>query len=324
MITHYSPLNTAELNLLEGCYIPSAVKNINNASFQFWERALFQRAASVIIPEIIPKDWEGTTKDFLYYCLFAKGFVTVTHLNEFGDIFQPCTISGKDLYYQPTKCLVTNPAISKVSGNSGLELEIGKDCELLKLTPDYMGIWDIISFYAEKLALLDNAINLSIINGKFSFILGARNKVAGQAIKKALDKINRGEPAVVYDMKLLNDPTDHDVPYQLLDLGNVKEKYLTTMQLQDLSTLLNDFDAEIGIPSVPYAKKERMVSDEAQSRILDSTSRSQVWIDCLNSSCEKINALLPGINLKFKLRFDPEEMKEEEDEPVTNYPDRDV
>lgn len=315
---HYSPFDYAQLNLIEGTSIPSTVKNTNNASFVFWERSLFQRAASVIIPETLPADWEGATKDFLYYCLFAGGHVAVWDSAQFGNIFQPCGLSGYNVYYQPTTALIANPLMPK-----GLKLKIGEECEILKLTPDYRGIWDIISYYAEKLSLLDNAINMSLINGKFAWILGARNKVAGQAIKKALDKINRGEPAVVYDMKLLNDQTDKDSPFQMLDLGNIKDKYLTPLQLQDFQTLINNFDAEIGIPTIPYAKKERMVQDEAQSRIIDSTSRSQVWIDCLNSSCKKINALIPGINLKFKLRYDPKE-QEVKDESEQNNSNRDV
>ena len=298
----YIPMNYEGLNLINGTHLPSSIKNVNNRSFRFWERSLFQRACSVIIAEKIPAAWEGSVRDFLYYVLFASGYACVWHSPEFGDSFQPCGLTGHDFYYQPTEAIITNPALKDT-----LRLKIGKDCEILKLTPDYAGVWDVIAFYADRLSQLDNAINMSIINGKFSFILGARNKVAGQAIKKILDKINAGDPAVVYDMKLLNDPTDKDSPFQMLDFGNIKEKYLTTMQLQDLQTILNNFDAEIGIPTIPYAKKERMVTDEAQSRMIDSTSRSQVWIDCLNSSCEKINALYPQLGLKFKLRYDPQE-----------------
>ena len=316
---HYSPLNWEKLNLIEGRVLPSVVKNTNNASFVFWERSLFQRAASNIVPERMPEEWKGSVKDFLYYCLMASGRVAVWHSPEFGDTFQPCTLSGYDWYYNPTEALINNPLLTEAGGT---RLKIGMECEILKLTPDYSGIWDIISYYAEKLSLLDNAINMSIINGKFSFLLGARNKVAGQAIKKMLDKINAGEPAVVYDLKLVNDQTDKESPFQLLDLGNIKEKYLTTMQLQDFQTLINNFDAEIGIPTVPYAKKERMVTDEAQSRQLDATSRCQVWVDCLNSSADQIRRLYPTIDLKFRMRYDPEEGADN----VTgeDNPDRDV
>ena len=298
---HYIPKDYAQLNLIEGTRLPSVVKNVNNQTFMFWERSLFQRACSVIVTDSIPDSWKGSVRDFFYYVLFARGFMAVYHSAEYGDCFQPCGLSGRSFYYQPTEAIITNPALP-----SSLRLKIGTECEILKLTPDFSGVWDIISYYAEKLSLLDNAINMSLINGKFAFMLGARNKAAGAAIKKMLDKINAGEPAVVYDMKLLNDPTDKDVPWQLLDLGDIKNKYLTPLQLQDFQTILNNFDAEIGIPTVPYAKKERMVKDEAQSRQIDATSRSQVWIDCLNSSCDKINALFPQMSLKFSLRYPQE------------------
>ena len=90
-------------------------------------------------------------------------------------------MNGYDFYYQPTEAIISNPRYDA-------RLKIGEECEILKLTPDYFGIWDIISYYSEKLSVLDNAINMSLINNKFAFLLGARNKAAGEALKKMLDK----------------------------------------------------------------------------------------------------------------------------------------
>lgn len=300
----YFPLNYERLNEIEGCYIPSAVKSINNKTFEFWERSLFQRACSVLVAQDLPEEWVGDIKDFLYYCLFRFGKVIVWESAEYGKAFQPGNLKGYNFYYQPTSALIANPLLQQ-----SLELEIGRECEILKLTPDYRGVWDIISYYAEKLATLDNAINMSLINNKFAFILGARNKVAGQALKKMLDKVNRGEPAVIYDMKLLNDQTDKTEPFQVWERQrSLKDSYLTTDQLRDFQTLLNNFDAEIGIPTIPYEKKERMVASEADSRVMDSQSRATIWMETLNSSAEKINRLYPDINIKFELRFKPEEV----------------
>ena len=310
----YMPLNYDKLNAIEGTYFPSMVKSYNNKTFAFWERSLFQRAASVIKADL-PEEWVGDVRDFFYYVLFRFGYMPVFKQVEYGYTFQPATLKGYDWYYQPTSAIVTNPALDK-----SLELTIGTDCELLKLTPDYMGIWDIITYYAEKLSTLDNAINMSLINNKFPFILGARNKVAGQALKKMLDKINRGEPAVIYDMKLLNDQTDKVEPFMAWERKHsAKEDYLTPEQLQDMQTLLNAFDAEVGIPTIPYQKKERMVASEAESRQIDSQSRATIWIECLNSSAEKIKRLYPDITLSFELRYDPE--KEVND--VSSYDDTD-
>lgn len=306
---NYTPLNYNQINIAAGTYNPSPVKPYNNKTFAYWQRSLFQRATSVIVSDL-PDEWQGKVKDFLYYCLFKFGYVPVFYKAEYGITFQPASLTGFDWYYQPTKAIVANPQLIK-----SLELKIGEDCEILKLTPDYFGVWDIIEYYAEKLALLDNAINISLINNKFAFILGARNKVAGQALKKMLDKINNGEPAVIYDMKLMNDQTDKAEPFQVWERKNsLKDSYLTSDQLQDFLTIINEFDAEIGIPTIPYAKKERMVTSEANSRQADSKARATVWIECLQSSAKEVMKLYPKIKLDFKLRYDNEEVQDEQRE----------
>lgn len=303
--TRYIPMNYKQLNNAAGHYFPSQVKAYNNAAFKYWERSLFQRAQSVIVPDGLPDDWTGNTRDFLFYCILAFGYVCVFDSAEYGLSFQPCTLSGYDFYYQPTKALVSNPYLQE-------EFKIADDCELLKLTPDYEGITDIVTYYAEKLACLDNAINMSIINNKFAYFLGARNKGMASALKKMLDKINQGEPAVIYDQRILNDTQDKDVPYQFFERSNLKQSYLTTDQLQDFQTILNSFDAEIGIPTTPYQKKERMVTDEANSKVYDATSRATIWIETLNDSADRVNDMF-GTDINFELRYSLDSMMNDEE-----------
>ena len=289
----YIPMNYNTINVYSGLHNPSQVKSINNRSFSFWERSLFQRACSVLDFEL-PEEWDGSTRDFFYYCLFKFGYVAVFKREDLGIVFQPCTLKGQDFYYQPTNALINNPIYEA-------DLKIGEECAIIKLTPDFMGIWDIINYYAEKLSHLDNAINMSLINSKLAHIIGARNKTGGEALKKILDKVNKGEPSVIYDMKLLNDPTDKAEPFQYLDL-KVKDSYITTDLLKDFQTILNNFDAEIGIPTIPYEKKERFVKSEAESRIIDSMSRSIVWYDTLSTSLVEVNRMF-GTNISVELRY---------------------
>lgn len=290
----YTPLNYEQINVIEGTYTPSMVKSFNNKTYAFWERALFQRAASVL-KFTLPDTWQGNVKDFFTYCLFRYGYIAISEDSEHGKYFQPCTLTGYNFYYQPTNALISNPQLQA-------DLKIGTDCELLKLTPDYLGVWDIISYYAEKLSVLDNAINMSLINSKFAFLIAARNKAAAAALKKIFDKLNSGEPAVFFDKALLNDQTDKAEPWQFLERKNLKESYLTTSQLQDFQTILNNFDTEIGIPTVPYQKKERMVTSEAESKIIDATSRSLVWYETLKSCINVINEHY-DIGLDVELRY---------------------
>lgn len=300
----YVPLNYNQLNLVDSTYVPSMVKTMNNKVFDFWVRSLFQRACSTIIIHE-PETWQGNIRDFLYYCLFRFGFVAVFRDDALGTVFNPCTLHGFNFYYQPTNALVINPAMDQ-----DRDMKISEECELIKLTPDYMGIWDIISYYAEKLATLDSAINMSIINNKFAYVVGAKNKAAAESLKKLFDKINRGEPAVFFDRKLQDDPVTKSEPWQFLERSNIRNNYITTDQLQDFQTLINNFDMEIGIPVLPYQKKERLVTYEAESRILDSTSRSSIWFDTLVNSIDKVKELFPELDLSVELRYDPENYAE--------------
>ena len=300
-IQHYAPLNYSQINAIDGCYTPSMVKSLNNQIFQLWERALFQLAASVIEFDNMPEKWSGGVFDFFLYCLYRNGFVGVTDkVEDRGLIFQPGSLSGYNIYYQPTRFLFSNPVLKKSQ-----DLKIGEDCELIKLTPDYRGVWDTISYTAEKLAVLDNAINMSLINNKFAFMLAAKNKQASEAFKKMIDKVNSGEPAVIYDMKLVNDQQDKSEPWQLWSRDHMKENYLTTMQLQDFNTILHNFDKEIGIPTIPVEKKERMITDEANSTVIDAISRSEIWLRTLESSLKLVNEKY-DLNIEVKRRYKEE------------------
>ena len=290
----YAPINYEKINIGAGYFNPSTVKAYNNEVFEFWFRALFQRACST---QILTVPWDGDVRDFLYYCLFRFGFVPVFDLPEYGFTFNPGKLSGYNWYYQFTNTLVSNPALSR-----SLDLVIGKDCEILKLTPDYCGVFDVIGYYAEKLASMDNAINMSIINSKFAFMIAAKNKACAEAIKKMLDRINKGEPAVIFDKYLTNEKADDSEPWQFLQIQKLKENYITDQQLIDFQTILNAFDAEIGINTVPYQKAERFVSAEATSRMVDSQARIITAVECLKSSIKDIKKLYPDITLDFNLR----------------------
>ena len=306
----YIPLNYEQLSLIAGTYTPNYVKPCDNKSYMYWERSLFQRALSVIRIDGLPDEWDENVRNFLYWCLFRIGFVCCFNSNKYGKAFQPCTLSGYDFYYQFTEAIVTNPTFKHT-------FTIHKDCEILKIAPDYMGIWDIISRYARRLSALDPAIEMSIENSKYSNVWGARNKAGAKFLEKMVDKIQRGEPSVIFDTSLLiplDKVTKDDIVVNLSQ-KDIKNTYLGTQLLQDFATILNEFDTEIGIPTLPYQKKERMVTDEAESKQEDATSRSKIWVDTLNGCFESVNKML-GTNMKAVHNYDVS--RETSEEVVVN------
>lgn len=297
----YMPLNYHQINIVDGTVSPSTVKVRNNRSFWFWERALFERALSAIIIDL-PRLWHGDVRDFFNYVFFRAGYLPVFDLAPYGVTFNYGTLSGVNWYYNPTHCIITHPALTK-----SLDLTIGEGCEILKLTPDYAGIMDIVDYYAGQMSLLDNAINISLVNNKYAFMLAAKNKGAAIALQKMLDKINQGDPAVIIDQRVLNDPNDKSEPWQFWERGNLKSSYMTTDQLADLRTLLHNFDTEIGIPTLPIEKKERMLDREVNSGNIDAASRASIWVRCINESAERVNEHY-GLSIKARLAHEPEEV----------------
>lgn len=279
----YKPLNYEQINNIEGHLQPSMLKYCNSVTYAYWQRSLFQRAISTIDFKNLPDNWQGSVKDFFYWCMFAYGYVGVFDSDEFGLSFQPGALYGFDFYYQPTEFIVANPKLNR-------RFKLHEEAEIIKLTPDYRGIWDIISYYSMLLSALDSGINMSIVNNKFAYLMGAKNKAAAESLKKIFDKISAGEPAVIFDSSLLQqDPQSKEDPWSFLERSNLKQSYLTTDQLMDRQTLLSAFDAEIGIRSLPYNKKERLVTAEAESRDQDSTARLMVWKTTLDSSLKLVN-----------------------------------
>ena len=312
----YRPLNYEQINKIEGFIQPSMMKYCNSVTYAYWQRSLFQRAISTIDFKNLPETWKASVRDFFYWCIFAYGYVGVFDHEEFGLSFQPGGLKGYDFYYQPVEFIVANPKLKGMSGR----FTIHENCEIIKLTPDYRGIWDIISYYAMLLSALDSGINMSIVNNKFAWLLGAKTKAAAESLKKAIDKINSGEPAVILDSSLLlqMDPQSKEEPWSFLERSNLKQSYLTTDQLMDRQTLLSAFDAEIGIKSLPYNKKERLVTAEAESREQDSTARLDVWKATLDSSLELVNKMF-DLNIKAELNYEGGEG----DATVKNDTDRD-
>ena len=313
------PFSWDEINLAAGLNRPSVVKNFNNTAFWYWARALYQRAAYTIVFKNLPENWDNSIRDNLYWWLFTRGFVGIFNTKEYGLVFQPGDVVGFDFYYRPRTFKYANP----LAQDTGAEYRIGSAvlpdkpdlevCEILKLSPDYMGIADIICFYATKLANLSLSADISIINTRLARILGARNKAAAEALKKILDKINQGDPAVVYDIKLLDDRTDKAEPFQDFQLPSLKENYITDLQLKDIQTLLNAYDVEIGISTVPYQKKERMVVSEAESTQNESKARVTVWLETLTGCLNSVNATF-GTNIGVELRTPPQAPVESSEE----------
>ena len=283
------------VDLLNGMQIPSTYYKEKSIAYRYWFRSLIHKIDSSIVFTNLPKGWSN---DFFMFCLWCKGFVLVfktdrKDLQQFGEngiVFNPCTLGGYDFYYQPTFAIVANPHMPS-KFNYKFEFE-GKDKEkaaLLKLTPDFLGVLDIIDYYASKLAELSKGIDMSIINSKFGLIASASNEAQAATLKSVMDELQKGNPLVVYkdQLKESDEIIPRKEPFEIW-IQELKKNYILTEQLADMQTILNSFYTEIGLP-VAIEKKERMITSEMDVASAQSQARIACWVETLRESLEIIN-----------------------------------
>ena len=283
------------VDLLNGMQIPSTYYKEKSIAYRYWFRSLIHKIDSSIVFTNLPKGWSN---DFFMFCLWCKGYVLVfktdrKDLKQFGEngiVFNPCTLGGYDFYYQPTYAIVANPHMpSKFSYKFEMEGKDKDKAALLKLTPDFLGVLDIIDYYASKLAELSKGIDMSIINSKFGLIASASNEAQAATLKSVMDELQKGNPLVVYkdQLKESDEIMPRKEPFEIW-IQELKKNYILTEQLADMQTILNSFYTEIGLP-VAIEKKERMITSEMDVASAQSQARISCWVETLRESLEIIN-----------------------------------
>ena len=270
---------------------PSTVHVRDTGLQRYFARYLLQKTISVFKWDM-PKTW---SKNYMLYTLYCWGYVAVINTDKFGVIPQQCTLGGFDVFYQPKFATVANPLLRGI-----LNPVIGKQCELLRLQPDYGGVMDIVNFYADMLALSAETASTNLLNSKLAYVFASDGKAGAESFKKLYDQIASGEPAAYIDKNLYR---DDGTPTWNFFNQNLKETYIAGDILNDMRLWEMKFDNEIGIPTTNTTKKERLITDEANSAIEESRTKAQLWLDELQESCRKINSMF-GINLWVDWRED--------------------
>ena len=283
---------------------PNTVHVKNVGLTRFFQRYLLQKAISVFKWNL-PENW---SRDYFLYVLYCWGFIAIVNTDKFGVIPQGCGLKGYNVFYQPRSAIIQNPLLSGT-----LEPVIGKQCTLLKLQPDYGGIMDLVSFYAQEMALASEAIDVNLLNSKLSYVFTASNKNAAESLKKLYDRIASGEPAVVIDKNLYND--DGSVSWEAFQ-QNVGQNYIACDLLSDLRKIEAEFDTKIGIPNANTDKKERLITDEVNANNVETRNLPELWLESLQKGCKEANAMF-GINISVDWRNEPvqavEEVQEDEE-----------
>lgn len=287
---HTPPFSYQEYNTGAGLVTPSTVHVANTNSAHFFKRQLFQRVLSVF-EWTLPDFW---ARNYFEAVLYYWGYIAVINTDRLGVIPQAAGLKGYDVFYQPTAAVISNPLLNGI-----LEPRIGEQCEVIKISPDYLGVADIVSYYGDLLALAAEALGMNIANSKLAYVFFAQNKAAAESLKKLFDQISQGNPAAVVDNKLRGD--DGALAWEFFS-QNLAQNHIAPDLLNELAVIRNHFDTEIGIPNANTTKRERMITSEVESNNVDTYSKAAIWLQNMRDGAAKTNRLF-GTNLQVNFRF---------------------
>jgi hypothetical protein len=253
---------------------------------------LLQKAISVFKWKL-PDEW---SPDYFLYTLYCHGYIGIVETDKFGVIPQGGSLYGYDVQYQPTNIIITNPLLRGI-----LKPRIGRDCAVIKLQPDFGGIMDIVSYYADLMAICSEAAAVNVMNSKLSYVFSAKNKPQAESYKKMFDAVASGELAVVIDKDLFD---DDGKPCWNPFNQNVRESYIASDILSDMRKIEAMFDTDIGIPSANTDKKERLITDEVNANNIETASKCEIWLETIKKGIAVANDLF-GQTLSVDWRVDP-------------------
>lgn len=278
---------------------PSTVHTRNTELSLFFQRYLTQKIFSVFEFTNFPETW---SLNYWQYVLFLNGKIAIFDSPEYGVICQHCTLTGRDIFYQPTNCIIANPLI-----RSPQQPRINKDCALVTMQPDYCGAFDLVSFYADALALCAEGAAVNLVNTKLAYVFTAENKAAAESLKKMYDEIQRGNPAVFADKRLMNE--DGSPAWEAWS-QNLQQNYIAGSILEDMAKWDARFNTEIGIPNVNIAKQSGVGTAEVLANNVDTKSKCEVWRESIARGLDRANEMF-GLDMGVRLRWEKESVKEE-------------
>ena len=277
---------------------PNKIHVHNTYLSAFFRRYLMQKAMSVF-DWTLPDTWE---RNYFLYVLYCIGYISVIYTDRFGAIPQHCGLYGRGVMYQPTNAVISNPLLQ-----GDLRPVIGQTCEIIRMQPDYGGMLDMVSFYADMMALTAAGAAANINNSKLANVFAAQNKTAAESYKKMVDQIESGDPASFVDKSLFD---DQGKPTWAQFVQNLSQNYIAGNMMVDLQNWENQFCTEIGLPNASTtANKERTTSFDIAGHNVETACRADMWLSNLQDGCRKVNAMFGEVlttPLSVRWRYSPE------------------
>ena len=190
-------------------------------------------------------------------------------------------------YRKNYKLINYNDMIEKVKGSNEYGVIIWNNDYHFSTLPS-------IRMFAEELAETQQVIRVNR-NAQKTPVIMVANDYNLLTLKNMFNQIDGNSPVLIVDDSV---DVENDIKVHKTDAPFVVDKLRS-----DRDKIWNEIMTFLGIKNANQEKKERMITDEANSNNEQIESSANIWLKARREACEKINALY-DLDVEVELRVD--------------------
>lgn len=218
--------------------------------------------------------------------LQINGFVCFTKVNDVLYCFEGGLGGEPDVYYRPTICTVSNPALK-----FNKTLKIDQDCVIVRNDTFLQGLIPIIKKYCSLLVESDISFDLVIKNLRIAGIISATDDDTKTSAEKFLCDIAAGTNGIVASSEFLE-----GVKVQPLSVGNNNVTQLLEIAQYCKASMFND----LGLNSNFNMKREILTDSENEMNSDTLLPFVDNMLETRKQDIEKVNKMF-GTNIEVEL-----------------------
>lgn len=269
---------------------PSEVDGVANTSAYYYRKKLFRLILARFEFGNLLDTWEV---DYFLDHLFGDGLIGVTD-TEAGVLALKCGPTGIGIFDNPTQLQFANPILGS------FRRTIGEDCEFIRISYDFSGVWYLVDRYATLLAMCDSSVAVNLMNTKVSWVFGATSNQQAETFKKLYDEVSMGKPAV------FTTTNNSAMLKENMFVMPAKQNFIADDVQLLKRKIINEFLTDIGINNTNLDKRERLTDDEVNANDMEVRFNIQHWYDNITDGIIKVNKMF-GLDITCRIRdFDSE------------------
>lgn len=281
-------------------------------AYKYYFKTLLSKLNSLFIWDNLPKTVD---KNFLNSNLFLLGYSAFFEKD--GEIYTNFGgIGGEpNENYYPTNFILANPRLG--SETYVINSDDKDTCKIIYNTDSDKqfinfygagGMYRLIKQTATLLADNLQSISMAQINSRIQTVFTSADDKQCNSATEIIKRMYNGEPYQIVS-------NDELQPFTVLNLETDTSETIETL-LEVHQYILADFYNQIGIPTTPYQKKERLITDEINT--LDKTNNCNIY-SMLSARQEGINEVNKKFGTQISIKLaDWLTADKEEDTPEKN------